>query len=404
MKSTRPKPKVLFVGNLPNPVGGVATHCRELTQAMAGQVDIIFCDTHRHREKTRVSGMQYAIIAWHSPLTLLTTPQVVILLLRDFLFYGKTLGKKQSLRYIKTVLTLLVMLRKNKDFDLVHSQHCNVASLAASVIARAHSKPLVVTAHGAEFSYEPIWIKIANIIKAVCQRAETVIAVSENTKSWIRKRGIETVVDVIYNGVNFDKFGSVTKQQRRGHQNQQRTLLFVGQVASRKGPDVLIDAVAQIKKDCVKALIVGQADSTYSNRLRDQIKTLKLEERVELLGEVSEKRLLQLYHEADVFVFPTKLETEGFGLVVAEAMAAGLPVIASRIGPLPEIISHGDNGLLFEPDNAGELARAIERLLTDRNLYDKISGAGRETARSSFSWQKAAQQTIQTYNKIIGKN
>lgn len=402
MNRTRHKPKVLFVGNLPKPVGGVATHCLELTQAMAGQVESMFCDTHPHREKERVAGVQYHLISWKSSSALLFTPGVVVLLLRDLLMFATRLGKRQSIRYIKIVITLLSQIR-NEDIDLIHSQHCNVASLAASVIAKVSSKPLVVTAHGAEFSYDPIWNKNAKIIRAVCQRAETIIAVSENTKAWIRKRGIETPLEVIYNGVNFTKFGNRDAGHRRSAGRRKNTLLFVGQVSPRKGPDVLIAALAHLKKTDISAKVVGQAEHVYLKQLLEQTRTLKLDNRVELLGEVSEKQLLELYHEADLFVFPTKLETEGFGLVVAEAMAAGLPVIASRIGPLPELVSHGVNGLLFEPGNAKDLAQNIERLLQDDELYEAISKAGRETARSTFSWQKAAQQTIRTYNKIIDR-
>jgi glycosyltransferase involved in cell wall biosynthesis len=95
------------------------------------------------------------------------------------------------------------------------------------------------------------------------------------------------------------------------------------------------------------------------------------------------------YEDADVFVFPSVWD-EPFGIPVAEAMAAGLPVVASRVGGIPEIVADGETGMLVEPDDASALAAALEQLVNDAELRARLGEAGRLRAAERFSWDRAA--------------
>lgn len=151
-------------------------------------------------------------------------------------------------------------------------------------------------------------------------------------------------------------------QQRLGIDG--RILLFVGRLAENKRVPLLIAALAQVADRTVHAVIAGDCRDVYAAeaaRCLARARELGLERRVHVIGELSETDLARAYRSADVFVMPSV--HEGFCVPILEAMAAGCPVIASRSEALPETV--GDAGLTFEPGNADDLARQIQRVLGD---------------------------------------
>jgi glycosyltransferase involved in cell wall biosynthesis len=104
---------------------------------------------------------------------------------------------------------------------------------------------------------------------------------------------------------------------------------------------------------------------------------------------------------ADVFVLPSKMES--FGLTLLEASAAGLPVVCSNAGGIPEVFRDGFNGLLYPPGDDDAMAKAIIRLLQDRELAKKISANAMETA-GIFTWERTAEQTLQVYKEVLQEN
>ena len=133
--------------------------------------------------------------------------------------------------------------------------------------------------------------------------------------------------------------------------------------------------------------------------LRQLARNLGLAEVVRFVGFVPEAEKVAYYNLADVFVLPSHME--GFGLSAAEAMACGKPVVASRAGALPEVVSDGVTGLLCDPGTPGEFAEAIVRLLGDRQLAVGMGQAGQERVRRLFHWDKAAQQVLSIYAELV---
>jgi glycosyltransferase involved in cell wall biosynthesis len=111
--------------------------------------------------------------------------------------------------------------------------------------------------------------------------------------------------------------------------------------------------------------------------------------------------LRQAYAAADVLVLPSVLDsrndTEGLGVVLLEAMSYGVPVIASRIGGIPDIVGDGATGLLVPPGDAGALAAALERLAVDPSLRARLGSAGREHVRAQFSWDRIVARWEECY-------
>ena len=147
-------------------------------------------------------------------------------------------------------------------------------------------------------------------------------------------------------------------------------LLFVGNCARRKGLDLLVRAISQVPLSLVSLDVAGSLDFEpgFAAELRREVARLGINEVVRFHGRVSDDSLERLYEESDLFVMPSHYE--GYGIVYAEAMRAGLPVIAVNAGPVREIVRAGENALLVPPRDPRALAEAITRLAGDRRLRE----------------------------------
>ena len=128
---------------------------------------------------------------------------------------------------------------------------------------------------------------------------------------------------------------------------------------------------------------------------------LELEDRVTLTGRVSREELVRLYNQAQVFVSPSLYE--GFGLPAAEAMACGAPLVATTAGAFPEVVEQGVSGLLVPPGDAGALAGAIQRVLDDSELQERLGRAARQRIVEHFSWRETAVQTMALYEDVLAR-
>ncbi|KPL16658.1 MAG: hypothetical protein AMJ92_12630 [candidate division Zixibacteria bacterium SM23_81] len=131
------------------------------------------------------------------------------------------------------------------------------------------------------------------------------------------------------------------------------------------------------------------------------IHELSISHQVLMIEEVEHELLPQFYNLADIFVFPTVMKTEGFGIVALESMACGTPVIASRIGGIPEVVREDQTGFLFEPGNFQELSEKINVLLADDAMRANLGRAGRELVESEYTWTVVAQKTLDIYRAAI---
>jgi len=136
-------------------------------------------------------------------------------------------------------------------------------------------------------------------------------------------------------------------------------ILYVGVLAKHKGIDILVNAIKKIKNKNINLHICG--DGEYKEKIEDMVKK---DRRITVYGRVSDEHLDELYKKADVFVLPS-IWYENFPVTIQESFRAGIPVIASDIGGVPELIKDGYNGFLFEAGNLRELRRILEKLIND---------------------------------------
>ncbi len=188
--------------------------------------------------------------------------------------------------------------------------------------------------------------------------------------------------------------GKIVKQE------QKKTVIIgnVSRLTREKGQQVLLRAIPHVISIVpnVHFLIIGQGpDELYFKSI---IKELKIEKYVDVVGYVRD--LLPYYQKMDLFIFPTIWELEGFGLVSIEAMSSGIPVIASDLGPIPEIVTN-DVGIVVPPENVVELANAITELVLDENKRQKMGKEARKRVEALYTLENASKNTLDILKKVL---
>jgi glycosyltransferase involved in cell wall biosynthesis len=160
-------------------------------------------------------------------------------------------------------------------------------------------------------------------------------------------------------------------------------LLWVGNIHGRKGLDDLVRAVkiCRDNKNFLSLYIIGDGDQEVKRNLREIIISLNLEEAVTFAGFVPYgPELFSFYDNSDIFVYPSF--GEGFPRAIFEAMARGIPIVATGVGGIPEIVQHNLNGILINPGDPAEIAKAIKRIMSDVKLRKKLIAVGRSTVEN----------------------
>lgn len=225
------------------------------------------------------------------------------------------------------------------------------------------------------------------LIRFLWREAAAVVANSEGLAALARRSAGAVPIRMIPNGVDTARFRSSGRTGREGPAR----LLFVGRVVRQKGLDVLLDALALLPGDAAFELtVVG--DGPLREALAGQARRLGLEGRVSFAGWLGREAMPGVFDRADVFVFPSR--DEGMPNAVLEAMASGLPVVATRISGNEELVVDGETGFLAQPDAPAALAGALSRLIADPALGRRLGAAGRERVTREFSWRAVAEAYV----------
>jgi glycosyltransferase involved in cell wall biosynthesis len=229
---------------------------------------------------------------------------------------------------------------------------------------------------------------------------QAVVAISEGVRTALVASGVEpTRIHVVPSGVDAARFapspaGRAAARARFALADDCGTLAVVGALEDRKGHDVLLDALARRDVRHLAVLVAG--GGTREAALRARAASLGLAATVRFLGRVDD--VAPVLAAADVLVMPSR--HEGLGVAALEAMAAGLPVIASRVGGLPEAVVDGATGLLVPPGDAAALGAAIARLAEDRGLAGRLGAAGAARVAARFTLAAMAEGTLAVYRRL----
>ena len=283
--------------------------------------------------------------------------------------------------------------------DLVHAQGADLAGL----LATGCGLPAVVTVHGllgecAKLQTNPMTKAraiLAGLLteRRTIRRAEHLISISPYIGQYYEGE-IKGHVHEIPNPVA-PQFFSVRRASEAGR------LLYAGRISRGKGIHDLIKALARIPGKFDHVILAGATpDPAYETLLREDVKRLGLSGHVSFAGLLAESALLDEFARAELLVLPSYQESAP--MVVQQAMAAGLPVVATRVGGIPQQIEHNVSGFLFDPGDVEALSRTLARFHDEPALSARLAAAGRAIAEVRYRADSVATSTRAVYQEVIG--
>lgn len=296
-------------------------------------------------------------------------------------------------------------LLRSLDYDLLHVHLPFAANVLVSIAPWLRER-LVYTAHLGETTQRVIEPRFSPDVYLANRTAST-IALNPEIKEAFLSRGVpEEKLTVIPNGTDIQRFNQVDPSLAKAvcdeyGLNGKQVVLFVGTVTPRKGVLELVQAANQFDAlENTKFVIVGKTDiePAYVKKIEQFISEKELDEFIDFTGFVSEEKLLAFYDIADIFTLPSF--EEGSSVAVAEAVAAGVPIVASRIDGIRQQFIEGKHGLLTEPGDTKALATSLEILLMDDERRRKMGSAVRNHAQER-SWSQVTGDIITLYSQVI---
>lgn len=235
---------------------------------------------------------------------------------------------------------------------------------------------------------------IGPLLHVVWHNAAAVVANSNGLHGLAQTFDRKVSIDVIPNGVNAASFTPTTRQWESAQ------LLIVGRVVYQKGIDLLLEALAGMDQLDWHLSVAG--DGPQRETLEEYARSLGIENRIKFLGWQSKSALVDCYRQANLFVYPSR--HEGMPNVVLEAMASGLPVIATEIAGNEELVIPGETGLLIPPENIEKLRAAIRELILNPERRKKMGAAARKRVEKQYTWASTAQQYLKLLSAALEKN
>ncbi len=359
--------------------GGIQTHIAELSKALAAK-DV---DTHVFivGRGSAKPGKELEDKNYHvHPIPCMPLPSLT---LGEYFTYSLN-----TTRYLKKY-----------DLDLVHGH-----SMYSFGYALTKNSPFVLTMHGTQlnefkqsiqYGAHPNHI-ITDFSSMLMERysgrkADKIIVVSnENKRDVISQYHVpEDKIVTIPNGVDVSKFKPSTCESK--------TIIFVGRLHERKGIDKLLENFSKVvlEEPEAKLKIVGSGEDEM--RLKALAKKLNLNKRnVEFTGFISENDLYGMYTSASIFALPSYYE--GFGIVLIEAMSAGLPLVSVKTGGAVEVIKEDKNGYVVDYNNMHE---ALLKLLNDKDLRKRFGQVSRKIVEERYDWKIIAGKILKVYKEVL---
>jgi glycosyltransferase involved in cell wall biosynthesis len=304
----------------------------------------------------------------------------------------------QVLTYTMSCTLSALQVIRSKGVDTIVACWTIPQGLIAMILKAITKRPVVLSAFPVELSLAISRYRfLVPLLRITFNKADLIVANSQYTKNLIASLGTPPEkIHVLYPGVDTSRYLNVRKDnaEKEFGLHNVPILLTVARLVERKGTKYLVQAMPKILCAVPTATLVIVGDGPERNQLEREVRRLKLNDNVVFLGKVTEDKLLSLYQISDVFVLPAIVDsdgnTEGLGVVLLEAMSTQKPVVASRVGGIPEVVVHDQTGMLVEPGNPDELARAITYLLRNDQTSVKMGRRGRQRVEHIFDWNLIA--------------
>lgn len=366
------KMKVLHVGKFyPPHMGGIETHLQTLCGELRKSVDlqVVVSNDHDVTAEEDLNGVKVTRVA--TGMTLASTP----------------------------LCPGMIAKLRGSESDIIHLHFPNPMAVFA-YMASQHKGRLVVTYHSDMVRQKFLGAMFTPFLHAVLRRSSAIIATSpnyvESSSVLAQYRGKCEVIPLGIPLQDFDN-GDPARVAALRQQYGDRLIVSVGRLVYYKGFEYLIRAMTHVQG---RLLIVGEGP--LSARLNALAAELGVADRVTFLGKIDHQSLVACYHAARVFALASVARSEAFGISQVEAMAAGLPVVNTRLDSgVPYVSLHDQTGLTVPPDDAEALAHAINRLLNNEDMRLRFGAAARLRAHQEFSVDVMVARTLSLYDKVM---
>jgi glycosyltransferase involved in cell wall biosynthesis len=294
---------------------------------------------------------------------------------------------------------------KEENPDILHANNrFFFTTLCAAILKGLLKRPLVMTAHLGPMAFGKGWQDFVirayerTISSWIFRRSECIIAVSGAVKQHVVNLGVEPdKVKIIPNGVDLRNYVPLQKRLHCHDQRVAKKVVSVGRLIQNKGIHYLIDAAPEVLQRFPSTEFIIVGDGPMRTELETRAKERGVLQAFRFYGFVPE--VSNVLNTCDIFVRPSL--TEGMPLAVLEAMACGLPVIATRVAGTPEIVIDHETGILVDSGDASNLAEALIELLGNTELAMRFGVNARKLVEKSHSWQKTARMTLNVYKEIL---
>lgn len=336
---------ICLLGQFPPHIGGVSSHTYLLAQELIKRGDKVYVLTYPHQDIKDLDGISVE-----------TAFTVNIKGLRGLLFF------------ISALFKLFSMVRRY-DIDIIHAHFLIPPGLIAVLVGRLTRKKVAVTVHGSDIFIQAKNPILRSLIKYTLKKADIIAVVDETIRDKIVELeidGMGSKIKITPNAVDLEKFNPQNRSSvlEEIGLNTQPVILFVGNLVPQKGLKYLLQAKKQMKTPA-QLVIVGDGPLMYE--LQKMVKTGKIKD-VYFTGK--RRDVNQIMPGADVFVLPST--SEGLPITLIEALASGLPAVATDVGGVKELIT-SDVGFIIEPRNTEELTEALDQILENTQRRKKMA-------------------------------
>src|SRR5213595_1654594 len=289
---------------------------------------------------------------------------------------------------------------KRRGVDHVHVHFANRAAHTAMFLKEISGIPFSVTAHGQDFMKD---LGNDDLLREICAAAEFVAAETDYSRDLLRQRCPESAAKIhrVYNGMDLERFPALGDEPARPAVAPYHLprIVSVGRLVAFKGFDNLIDACAELSRRRIDFVCDIIGDGPLRETLQEKVKRLDLSSRVNLLGSLSQAAVLDKLQTADIFALASTTDAQGatdvFPTVILEAMASARPAVSTRLAGIPELVVHGETGILISPSDTAALANALEQLLHDPDLRLRFGRAGRARIEQHFQIENTVAPLIE---------
>lgn len=374
-----------------NVISGVGLHANNLTNALLDE------------------GHKITLLLPEDQATQNTSPRLTIVTVKKPRF------SKSQARWLSLSFSFNAALRKlesKNKYDLIHftdareSFFCKTRAPMIGHVNDTYSaelkQPLEYKKNYPDWLFRWLYYSTVHFLESrKLQRLKLVVANSQFTADTVVKTYPKTKskVRLCYKSVDVEKYRKIFHDRKAiTSDDDQPVILFVGSNMHRKGVPDLIDAAPGVIKVYPQAKFIIVGNDKSADRLKQLCHDLKVEKNFEFAGWQSQTDLLSYYKQATVFVMPSL--TEALGVTFLEAMAAGVPVIGTNVGGIPEIIEHGINGLLVPVESPTAIAEAINQLLAGEQLRTQLADNARITL-NKFDVTSMMECTFRLYREVV---